>query len=55
MKIRAEEQKSDALFIRLSKALDRATVPVRNCKLTVNLMALPCAVASFRQFTLGLE
>jgi hypothetical protein len=37
------------------KALDRTTVPVRNCKLTVNLMAHPCAVASFRSFTFDLE
>jgi hypothetical protein len=59
VKICAEEEKPCSLHPQIEsrgpKALDRTTAPVRNCKLTVNLMALPCAVTSFRQFTLDLE
>jgi hypothetical protein len=59
VKICAEEEKPCSLHPQIEsrgpKALDRTTAPVRNCKLTVNLIALPCAIASFSQFTPGLE
>jgi hypothetical protein len=54
----AGKEKSCLLFARPSsgpKAQDGVNLPVRNCKLTVNLIAHPRAVASFRQFTLDLE